>query len=298
MEAPTSASALVDAATTLNAGVYLVSRTYRLFHTVSLWTHAVTWVGAITLLYAAVMALWANDLKIVLAYSTMSQLGYMFTAVGMGDILAGQFHMVSHAVFKALLFLSAGVVIHMTHRKQLDQLSGVGTRMPLTARCFMLGAMGLFGIPMLNGFFSKDMIFAAALASRQYLVLCFAWVGAVLTFTYTWRTYRRVFGGEPSPAVAGALDAPLAMSWPLCILGVSSPFSWLLIGVQSRFVHAASENAEIISPLYLMEETFVGPAFLLSALVLAIGGVIVWGVENGRICGVELLTKDPRVHRP
>ncbi|MGI6643040.1 MAG: hypothetical protein ACOX3V_03440 [Bacillota bacterium] len=81
-------------------------------------------------------------------------------------------------------------------------------------------------------------------------------------------------------------------------LGVSSPFSWLLIGVQSRFVHAASENAEIISPLYLMEETFVGPAFLLSALVLAIGGVIVWGVENGRICGVELLTKDPRVHRP
>ncbi len=276
MEAPTSGSALVDAATTLNAGVYLVSRMYPAFHVVSGWTQAVTWVGAITLLYAAFMALRAKDLKIVLAYSSMSQLGYMFAALGMGGLLAAQFHMVSHAVFKALLFLCAGVIIHMAHTRQLDLLSGVGKKMPLTGRCFMLGAMGLSGIPVFSGFFSKDMIFATALHSGQYLPLAVAVVGAVLTFTYTWRTYRKVFCGEPSPAAANAHDARAAISWPLCVLGAGTLLSWLLIGTQSNMLHATLEHVEPISPLHLVEETFASPAFLLSVLVLAVGGGIVW----------------------
>ncbi len=280
MEAPTSASALVDAATTLNGGVYLVLRMYPVFRFVPGWTRVVTFVGAITIVFAAVMALKAKDLKVVLAYSTMSQLGYMFLGAGVGGFLAAEFHMVSHAVFKTLLFLAAGAVIHDTHTRDLRAMSGMGKKMPLTGRCFLLGAMGLSGVPLFGGFFSKDMIFAVALKEKHYLPLAFGVAGAALTFTYIWRTYRKVFGGTPSSAAEGARDPAGAMLWPLCVLGALTFTSWLVIGLLSRRLHETLPYVKPLSPLHLVQETFSSTAFFLSLMALVGGGTAVWVIKD------------------
>ncbi len=277
MEAPTSVSALIHAATMVNAGVYLVARMYPAFEAVPGWRATVTWVGAATLIIAALMAVAAKDLKRMLAYSTVSQLGYMFFAVGTGAVLASQFHLVSHAIFKALLFLTAGALIHEAGTRDMDRLSGAGKKMPVTGRLFLLGVMGLSGIPLMSGFFSKDMIFSGALSKGAYLPLAVAVAGAVLTFTYSWRAYIRVFCGEPSKALHHAHEVHTSMAWPMGLLGIGSVTSWLLIGVQSAKVHETVHGLEVesLSPLYLVEETFKSPAFLLSAVALAVGFVLV-----------------------
>ena len=277
MEAPTSVSALIHAATMVNAGVYLAARMYPAFKEVPGWTSAVTWVGAVTLLLAALMAVAAKDLKRMLAYSTVSQLGYMFFAVGNGAILASQFHLISHAVFKALLFLAAGALIHEAGTRDMNLLSGAGKKMPVTGTMFLLGVMGLTGIPLTSGFFSKDMIFSEVLKEGAYAPLAVAVVGAALTFTYSWRAYLKVFCGEPSSALHHAHEVHASMLWPMEVLGLGSLTSWFLIGLQSGKMHQYLESAgaHAISPLELVEETFTSPAFLLSAAAIALGLVLI-----------------------
>lgn len=281
MEAPTSVSALIHAATMVNAGVYLVARMYPVFSEVPGWTSTVTWVGVFTLLAAAFMALAAKDLKRMLAYSTVSQLGYMFFAVGAGGILASQFHLVSHAIFKALLFLSAGAIIHEAGTRNMDELSGARKRMPVTAAAFLLGVMGLSGVPPLNGFFSKDMVFAAAIEERAYVPLALAVFGAILTFIYSWRAYFKVFVGDVSASLRYAHEVRPAMKWPLLVLAAGTVTSWLLIGVQSGtlpspepagMTEAAGHAAgHALTPLELVRETLTGPGFVLSLIIMACG---------------------------
>ncbi len=169
MEAPTPVSALIHAATMVNAGVYLLARFYPAFAEVPYWREAVMLVGMISALMAAVMALVATDLKRVLAYSTVSQLGYMVYAVGAGGLFASQFHLLSHAIFKALLFLSAGAVIHAVGTRDMREMGGLGKQMPVVRAVFVIGALALAGIPILNGFWSKELVLEAGLSGGPVL---------------------------------------------------------------------------------------------------------------------------------
>ena len=163
MEAPTPVSALIHAATMVNAGVYLLARFYPAFAPVPGWRTAVIAVGAISALMTACMALVAPDLKRALAYSTVSQLGYMVYAVGVGGFFASQFHLFSHAVFKALLFLAAGAVIHAVGTRDMLKMGALGSRMPFVRNVFVIGALALAGLPILNGFWSKELVLEAGL---------------------------------------------------------------------------------------------------------------------------------------
>src|SRR5947207_6537515 len=167
MEGPTPVSALIHAATMVTAGVYMVARSHALFERSGTALEVVAWVGTITAVFAATIGLVQTDIKRVLAYSTISQLGYMFAAVGMGAYVAGIFHLVTHAFFKALLFLGAGSVIHGLHGEQdLRKMGGLAYKMPVTATTMWIGGLGLAGCPLLAGFFSKDEILGAAHGTR------------------------------------------------------------------------------------------------------------------------------------
>ncbi|MGE5776217.1 MAG: NADH-quinone oxidoreductase subunit L, partial [Chloroflexota bacterium] len=156
MEAPTPISALIHAATMVNAGIYLLARFYPAFEAVPGWTMSVLLVGLISAVISAVAALIATDLKRTLAYSTVSQLGYMVYAIGAGGVFASQFHLLSHAVFKALLFLAAGSVIHSVGTRDMRRMGGLGQQMPFVRNVFIVGALALAGILPLNGFWSKE----------------------------------------------------------------------------------------------------------------------------------------------
>lgn len=276
MESPSSSSALIDAATMVNGGVFLLARMYPAFKEVPGWAKTVMWVGAATLILAALDALAARHLKKLLAYSTMSQIGYMFFALGTGGVLASQFHLVSHAVFKALLFMAAGVVIHESGTKEISEMSGVGTRMPLTGVLFLMGVMGLSGVPLFSGFFSKDMIFAVALEHKAYIPLGIAVLGAVTTFTYSWKAYLSVFRGKVSKAVENAKEAHPFMLLPMAALALGTVTSWLLIGIQSGGVAASlGHHGHRISVSYLIEETLASPALYLSLFVSSVGILLV-----------------------
>ena len=205
MEGPTPVSALIHAATMVTAGVYLIARTYPLFEHARTIQLLAAGTGALTLLVAGLIALVQTDIKKVIAYSTMSQIGYMFVGVGVGAYSNGIFHLLTHAFFKALLFMTAGLVIHaIANEQDIRKLRGVGRLMPFTKWCFLVGALALVGIPPFSGFFSKDPIVASAAALGTWYGWIF-WVcgvaGAFLTGLYTFRLWYLVFPGEPSPFV-------------------------------------------------------------------------------------------------
>src|SRR3989338_1209244 len=175
MEGPTSVSALIHAATMVAAGVYMLCRTFWLFEELRTVLTVIAWVGGATAFLSACLAIVESDLKRILAYSTLSQLGYMVMAVGLGGAGAGMYHLTTHAFFKALLFLSAGSVIHGTHRQNIWELGGLWTSMRWTSLSFFVGALALCGAPGLGGFFSKDAILALAHEHNASLY----WLGAV-----------------------------------------------------------------------------------------------------------------------
>src|ERR1700716_4020750 len=221
MEGPTPVSALIHAATMVTAGVYMVARCHKLFEMAPRSLEIVAWVGGVTALFAATIGLAQTDIKRVLAYSTISQLGYMFAAVGVGAYAAGIFHLVTHAFFKALLFLGAGSVIHgLGGEQDLRKMGGLGPRMRVTAMTMTIGALGLSGFPGLAGFFSKDEILAAAFfGSRAAWALLV--VGAFMTAFYTFRLVFLAFftGPRMSKDVAHhAHESPRVMTWPLIVL--------------------------------------------------------------------------------
>ena len=201
MEGPTPVSALIHAATMVTAGVYLIARTHAVFELAPNILDLAAGLGALTLLVAGLIALVQTDIKRVIAYSTMSQIGYMFVGVGVGAYSDGMFHLLTHAFFKALLFLAAGLLIHaLAGEQDMRKMGGMRVLMPRTYWLFIVGGLALVGIPPFAGFFSKDPILAAALAHGTYgsILWIAGVVGTFLTGLYTFRMLFMVFWGEPS----------------------------------------------------------------------------------------------------
>ena len=260
MAGPTPVSALIHAATMVAAGVYLVGRFFPVFTGDVLLYIAYT--GGATLFIAATIAMVQTDYKKVLAYSTVSQLGFMMLGLGVGGWAAGLFHLVTHAFFKALLFLGAGSVYHSVHTYEMPALGGLIKKMPLTGYAMLVGTLAISGVPFFAGFYSKDAILAAALARvladpQHFLLFLLPAVGAILTAFYMFRMWFLTFAGEPrgfpSPAeavhshvhddehahghghghdrnpAAHAHESEPIMTWPLLILAFFSIFSgWTL----------------------------------------------------------------------
>jgi NADH-quinone oxidoreductase subunit L len=204
MEGPTPVSALIHAATMVTAGVYLIARTHPIFEQARTVELVAAGLGALTLLVAGLIALVQTDIKRVIAYSTMSQIGYMFLGAGLGTYANGMFHLMTHAFFKALLFMAAGIVIHaLSGEQDIRKMRGIGQLMPWTRWAFLAGSLALVGLPPFSGFFSKDSIIAAALHAHWYGVIFWvvALIGTFLTGLYTFRLYFIVFPGEPIPFV-------------------------------------------------------------------------------------------------
>jgi NADH-quinone oxidoreductase subunit L len=229
MEGPTPVSALIHAATMVTAGVYLIARTHPIFEQARTVELVAAGLGTLTLLVAGLIALVQVDIKRVIAYSTMSQIGYMFLGVGVGAYANGMFHLMTHAFFKALLFMTAGLVIHaLSGEQDIRRMAGIGRLMPWTRWAFLAGALALVGLPPFSGFFSKDSIIAAALHDHWYGVILAvaALVGTFLTGLYTFRMYFIVFPGEPSPFVREhhhahkGKEGPATMLVPVAILAV------------------------------------------------------------------------------
>jgi len=222
MAGPTPVSALIHAATMVTAGVYLIARTHTLFE-LSPWVQELVGIiGAVTLLLAGFAALVQTDIKRILAYSTMSQIGYMFLALGVGAWSASIYHLMIHAFFKALLFLTAGAVIIATHHEQdIFKMGGLRKKLPLEYACFLVGGAALAALPVLtSGFYSKDEILWEALASNNMELLVAGLVGAFMTSLYTFRLIFIVFHGEEkTDAHAGH---GLAYAAPLLVLLVLS----------------------------------------------------------------------------
>src|SRR5204862_2000460 len=228
MEGPTPVSALIHAATMVTAGVYLIVRTHALFEAAPRVEELAAGLGAATLLVAGLIALVQTDIKRVIAYSTMSQIGYMFLGAGLGAYANGMFHLMTHAFFKALLFMAAGIVIHaLAGEQDIRKMGGLGKLMPFTRWCFLIGSLALVGIFPFAGFFSKDSILAAAMDRGWYgYVLWVAGLaGTLLTGLYTFRMYFVVFGGRRSAFVRehfehGHGEGPFSMTSTVAILAV------------------------------------------------------------------------------
>jgi NADH-quinone oxidoreductase subunit L len=215
MEGPTPVSALIHAATMVTAGAYMVARTHPLYLAAPRVTALVVIVGMATAFFAATVALVQNDIKRVLAYSTISQLGYMFVGVGIGAYASGIFHLVTHAFFKALLFLAAGSVIHALGGEQdIRKMGGLSGKIKVTAATFIVGAAALAGFPLTSGFFSKDEILAAAFAHSP-LLWGVGLLTAFLTAVYAFRLVFVVFAGEPRLETQPTHESPRVMTFPL-----------------------------------------------------------------------------------
>lgn len=223
MEGPTTVSALIHAATMVNAGVYLVARTYPIFSPSSTWVTTVGWVGIISALLAASIATVTMDIKRVLAYSTISQLGLMFAALGtgtQGGWFASQFHLMSQGFFKALAFLAAGSIIHMLGTRNMGEMGGLRKRMPLTFTAFLFATLALSGVPPFVGFWSKDLIIGELSLAKMNLQVWLVFVVSVLSSFYMFRAFFKVFFGPESQMARdkNLREAPKIMTVPLMIL--------------------------------------------------------------------------------
>ncbi len=226
MEGPTPVSALIHAATMVTAGVYMVSRLNLLYTFSGVAAQIVAVVGALTAVYAATMALTQNDIKRVLAYSTISQIGYMFIGCGVGAYAAGMFHLYTHAFFKSLLFLAAGSVMHaLSGELDMQKMGGLRKYLPLTYPTFLIGAIAIAGVPFFSGFFSKDAILSQAFAQGQYFVWALGIMGAIMTAFYMFRLIFLTFHGQErlEPEAKEHLhESPPMMTVPLVILAFFS----------------------------------------------------------------------------
>jgi NADH-quinone oxidoreductase subunit L len=237
MAGPTPVSALIHAATMVTAGVYMVARTSILFASAPTTLIIVAVIGVFTAFFAATIGLVQNDIKKVLAYSTISQLGYMFLAMGSGAFSAGIFHVMTHAFFKALLFLGAGSVIHSMHQEQdIQKYGGLKKYMPVTYGTFLVAAMAISGIPPLSGFFSKDEILWLSYANIGYVFWIIGVVTAVMTAFYMFRLYFLTFGGKPrfNENHIHPHESPKLMTIPLIILAILSAIGGF-IGIPELF---------------------------------------------------------------
>ena len=281
MEGPTPVSALIHAATMVTAGVYLIVRTSPLFEQAPHVLELSAGLGAATLVLAGLIALVQTDIKRVIAYSTMSQIGYMFLGAGLGAYANGMFHLMTHAFFKALLFMAAGIVIHaLAGEQDMRRMGGLRSVMPLTYWAFLVGALALAGVPPFAGFFSKDSILAAALDHGWYGDVLWAagMAGAFLTGLYTFRMVFLVFSGEPSPFVREHFHelkrdvVGYSLAVPVGVLTVLAAFGgWL------QFADVWTPVSTWLEPVArpLVEASGVQEA-VSSALAVALGLAGIW----------------------
>ena len=307
MEGPTPVSALIHAATMVTAGVYMVSRMNLLYSLSGTAAEIVAVIGALTAVYAATMALTQNDIKRVLAYSTISQIGYMFMGCGVGAYAAGMFHLYTHAFFKSLLFLSAGSVMHaLSGELNMKKMGGLRKYLPITYPTFLIGAIAIAGVPFFSGFFSKDAILTHAFASGQYFVWALGIMGAVLTAFYMFRLIFLTFHGEErlEPEVKKHIhESPPVMTVPLAILAFFSIIAGyiglpVVIGEKLNFFHNFLEpviykHGE--AHLSLQTEWYL----ILISVVVALTGILIayiFYIRNPRIPG-QLRNQFPGIYR-
>ncbi len=306
MEGPTPVSALIHAATMVTAGVYLIARTHQVFELAPKIEDLAAILGAVTLLVAGLIALVQTDIKRVIAYSTMSQIGYMFLGVGVGAYSNGMFHLLMHSFFKALLFLAAGLVIHaLVGEQDMRKMGGLRRLMPLTYWFFLAGALALVGIPPFAGFFSKDSILAAALAHGTFGAILWVTgvIGTFLTGLYTFRMLFLVFWGEPSAYAREHLHAgpgpgseagPVRRSpgtwsregrpemfWPVAILAVLS-----LVGGWIQFAGVwtpVSDFLEVSAPPLVTASGTQEAVSSIFAVVFGLVGIgVAWALYGAR----------------
>jgi NADH-quinone oxidoreductase subunit L len=292
MEGPTPVSAMIHAATMVSAGVYAVIRMFPIISLDPKTMTIVAFIGAFTALFAATIAVAQNDIKRVLAYSTISQLGFMIAALGIGAYVAAVFHLITHAFFKALLFLGSGSVIHgMEHGvlhtgnhkvdpQDMFNMGGLKNKMPITFWTFLIGGFALSGFPLITaGFWSKDEIFADAFGNGHMVVFVTLAAAALLTAFYTMRQITLTFFGEPrTPEAEHAQETPWTMTFPLTILSIFAVgFGWfgipehfpLLGGLIPNWLHefvggTLAEHPEAVAFSWVP---------LLTSLAVALGGL-------------------------
>jgi NADH-quinone oxidoreductase subunit L len=294
MEGPTPVSALIHAATMVTAGVYLLVRTAPIFEAAPHIQELAAGLGAATLLLAGLIALVQVDIKRVIAYSTMSQIGYMFLAAGLGAYANAMFHLMTHAFFKALLFLAAGIVIHaLIGEQDMRKMGGLRQFLPRTYWAFLIGALALTGIPPLSGFFSKDPILAAALDSGWYGQLLFAVgiAGAFLTGLYTFRMVFLVFGGEPSPWAREHFHRPerteswIWMAWTVGVLTVLAAIGgW--IQITELWTPISDFLDPVAEPLVEPSGTQELVASVLAVAVGVAGIAVAWAAYSARTLSI------------
>ncbi|MGA7161688.1 MAG: NADH-quinone oxidoreductase subunit L [Bacteroidota bacterium] len=285
MAGPTPVSALIHAATMVTAGVYMVARSSVLFALAPVTMDVVAIIGVMTAFYAATIGLVQNDIKKVLAYSTISQLGYMFLGLGVGAFASGIFHVMTHAFFKALLFLGSGAVIHAMHDEQdIQKMGGLKQYLPTTYKTFLVGAIAISGIPPLAGFFSKDEILWKAFSDGSPILWFVGAAGAGLTAFYMFRLVSLTFEGSPrfDEHHLHPHEAPKTMTIPLVVLAVLSVVGGFVgipesLGGGNRFEHFLEpvfERADSKMLLPYHEVSAVEYLLMVVSVAIAVTGIV------------------------
>jgi NADH-quinone oxidoreductase subunit L len=286
MEGPTPVSALIHAATMVTAGVFMVARLSPLFALSEDARVFVTIIGATTAMFAATVALVQNDIKRIVAYSTCSQLGYMFVAMGVGAYSVGMYHLFTHAFFKALLFLGSGSVITAMHHEQdIRMMGGLRTKIPFTYTMMVVGTLALTGFPLTAGYFSKDAIIEAAYASTNSAALyayLMTLIAAGLTAFYSWRLVFKTFHGRPHDPehCEAAHESPRSMLIPLFVLALGSilagyPFYQVFVGadVESFFRESLKLNTDLLEEMHHHTDALIAA---LPTVAMALGFAVAW----------------------
>jgi len=281
MEGPTPVSALIHAATMVTAGVYLIARCHVLYELAPFTMYLIAAIGVLTAIFAGTMGMLQYDIKRVIAYSTMSQLGYMFLAMGIGVYSLGMFHLMTHAFFKALLFLAAGSVIHaMDGEQDIRKMGGLRKVMPLTHGTFLIGALALAGFPLTSGYFSKEAIILSSYHEDMgnFIFWAIALITAGMTAFYIFRVYFSTFIGETKSPDAHPHESPTTMVLPLIVLAVFALGGGLLSPLVDGF----------LAPVFGREAHHFHDGFLETiALIAGIGGIataaLVYQVSKDRI---------------
>ncbi len=320
MAGPTPVSALIHAATMVTAGVYMIARTNVIYQLAPGVSQFVAVIGAATAIFAASIALTQTDIKKVLAYSTVSQLGYMFMAAGLGAYTAAIFHLGTHAFFKALLFLGSGSVIHaMGGEQDMQKMGGLGKHLPQTSRQFWIGCLAIAGIPPLAGFFSKDEILHAAAAEHQWVLYLVGLITAVMTSFYMFRAHYMTFSGKfrggLSEHASGHGDqehhlheSPPVMTLPLWILAAGAVLAGfvgipklLSAGRDINWLHHWLEPIVLLKPEEHEMSILLQLVLLVLAIAAAVGGLFVarklYGDDRSLETERTLAARFPGVHR-
>ncbi len=285
MAGPTPVSALIHAATMVTAGIYLVIRCQALYSLAPMAQELILWIGLATAFIGALIGLRQNDIKKVLAYSTVSQLGFMFVALGVGAYTTALFHVTTHAFFKALLFLGAGSVIHGVHERQdISVMGGLKSKMPITYVTFLIGTLAISGFPLLSGFFSKDEILANVFHHNifAYIVLVFS---ALLTATYMFRllflTFHGTFRGSDY-SLSDVHESNWKMTVPLIVLAVLSVFGGLL-NLPHYIMHSGGLLSNWLNPTFLIFENPIHAEMSTEIVLISIAiGVFLFGLIYSR----------------